>query len=369
MATPDTSPEVIPQAEDGSGTPGAPDAVVADAVVAGAAPGALRLGRFAGRRGKFALLAVLILAVHILVLIGGLYVITRKPITDLPFPGISNAKLPQYVFSIYGVSRPIGVAVSPSGDRIYVTESDGDRSVKVFDAKGNPVATLKPPKDKSDHQPVYLALEPQSGDVYVSDRPSGAIFIYTRDGKFARVFKPQPPIKGWQPLGLAFGPKGDLWVIDLSPPLHRIEVYGLDGTLKKTLGKPDQFNFPNMVAFDARDNVYVTDSNNGRVVVLDQSGKQLATINRGVSDGDLGLPRGVAIDDTGRLFVVDATDHSVQVYLVGTDTNARPTYVGAIGEEGLQEGEFEYPNGVAVDTRARIYVTDRENNRVQVWSY
>ncbi len=363
MATPDMSPEATPQTEAASGTSEAP-VIAGAAVVADAAP-----DERPRRRRKFALLGLLVLGLSIFVLIGGLYMITRKPITDLPIPDISNAKLPQYAFSIYGVSRPLGVAVSPSGDRVYVTESDGDRSVKVFDAKGNPVATLRSPKDTSDHQPVYLALEPQSGDVYVSDRPSGAVFVYTRDGKFARAFKPEPPIRGWQPLGLAFSPQGDLWVVDLSSPFQRIEVFGLDGTLKKTLGQPNQFNFPNMVAFDARDNVYLTDSNNGRVVVLDQSGKQLSTINRGVSVGDLGLPRGVAIDDTGRLYVVDATAHSVQIYLVGTDKNARPRYVGTIGEEGLQEGAFEYPNGVAADTRARIYVTDRENNRVQVWSY
>lgn len=362
MATPDTSPEATPLTEAASGTPGPPD-VAGAAVVAATAPDERR------RRRKFALLGLLGLAVSIFVLIGGFYLITRKPITELPIPDISSGQLPQYAFSIYGVSRPLGVAVSPSGDRIYVTESDGDRSVKVFDAKGDPVATLRPPKDAFDHQPVYLALEPQSGDVYVSDRPSGSVFVYTRDGKFARAFKPEPPIKGWQPLGLAFSPQGDLWVVDLSSPFQRIEVFGLDGTLKKTLGQPDQFNFPNMVAFDAAANVYVTDSNNGRVVILDQGGKQLATINRGVSVGDLGLPRGVAIDDAGRLHVVDTTAHSVQIYLVGTDKDARPRYVGTIGEEGLQEGAFEYPNGVAVDARARIYVTDRENNRIQVWSY
>ena len=78
MATPDTSPEVIPQAEDGSGTPGAPvgagdaavaGAAVAGAAVAGAAPDTGRRGKFAGRQGKFALLAVLGLALSIFVLI------------------------------------------------------------------------------------------------------------------------------------------------------------------------------------------------------------------------------------------------------------------------------------------------------------
>jgi hypothetical protein len=30
---------------------------------------------------------------------------------------------------------------------------------------------------------------------------------------------------------------------------------------------------------------------------------------------------------------------------------------------------FEYPNGVATDKRAHVYITDREDNRVQVWGY
>jgi len=46
-----------------------------------------------------------------------------------------------------------------------------------------------------------------------------------------------------------------------------------------------------------------------------------------------------------------------------------PTYIGSFGNEGQTDGTFEYPNGVATDTRAHIYVTDRENNRLQVWGY
>ncbi len=47
--------------------------------------------------------------------------------------------------SIYGIDAPMGVAVSPSGDRIYVTESEGRRLVRVFDSSGDQVDTLKPP--------------------------------------------------------------------------------------------------------------------------------------------------------------------------------------------------------------------------------
>ena len=136
----------------------------------------------------------------------------------------------------------------------------------------------------------------------------------------------------------------------------------------RSLGKPGQLNFPNGIVVDSHGNIEVSDSNNGRLVVFNVAGKMLATISRGVGEGDLGLPRGVAVDESGRLFVADTSDHQVRVYTVG-ETGKTPAYFGSFGSEGQTDGTFEYPNGVATDARAHIYVTDRENNRVQVWGY
>ena len=136
----------------------------------------------------------------------------------------------------------------------------------------------------------------------------------------------------------------------------------------RSIGAPKQLSFPNGIVVDKNGNIIVSDSNNGRLVVFNVAGKIVASINRGVGEGDVGLPRGEAVDDAGRLFVVDTSDHMVRVYTVG-DPGKTPAYVGSFGGEGQLDGTFEYPNGVATDTRAHIYVTDRENNRVQVWGY
>ena len=40
-----------------------------------------------------------------------------------------------------------------------------------------------------------------------------------------------------------------------------------------------------------------------------------------------------------------------------------------MGGEGVADGQFEYPNSVAIDARGRVYVADTFNDRVQVWSY
>ena len=134
------------------------------------------------------------------------------------------------------------------------------------------------------------------------------------------------------------------------------------------MGKPGQLSSPNGIVVDQQGNIEISDSNNGRLVVFSPYGKMLAEISPGVGEGDLGLPRGAAVDDAGRLFVADTTDHQVRLYLIA-DSKATPTYIGSFGDEGQTDGKFEYPNGVATDKRAHIYVTDRENNRVQVWGY
>jgi DNA-binding beta-propeller fold protein YncE len=312
----------------------------------------------------FALLALLL----VLLAFTGWYLINRKPITDL-LPPIGLDEPPRYLFSIYNAAKPMGVAVTASGDRVYVTESAGDRLVRVFDQDGNPVGELRPPEDGLPHAPVYLAVDQQSGEVWVTDRITGAIYVYDASGAYLREFEPSEPITDWQPVGIALAPNGDVWVTDLSAPYHRVEVFDREGTLKQTLGEPDQFLFPNMIAFDAAGNAYVTDSNNGRLIVIDPAGAISVGIGRGSSEGDLGLPRGTAIDDKGRLYVVDATGHQVRLYRTVTPEDGRPAFMANVGTQGTGDGQFEYPNGVATDTRARVYVTDRENDRVQVWGY
>lgn len=325
------------------------------------------------RRRKRILLALLALLVLLFAILFGWYLSTRKPLSELP--GLTQDRLPHYVTSIYGSSRPIGVAVSTSGERIYVTESNGARLVRVYDRAGKMLGTLAPPKSTgAGHQPVYVAVDPITDDVYVSDRPTQAVYVYGPKGAYLRTFVPRGDLGGgWQPLGLAFDARGSLYVTDVSGKSHRVLVFGRDGTLVRTLGATGKLVFPNGIVIDSRGTVYVSDSNNGRLVTFDPAGKLTSTIKRGLGEGNLHLPRGVAIDHSDRLYVVDTSSQTVKVYRLAAAKSSSPTsplakYLGSFGEEGHLDGTFEFPNGVAVDSRSRIYVTDRENNRVQVWS-
>jgi DNA-binding beta-propeller fold protein YncE len=322
------------------------------------------------RRRRLLILLLLLLAfMTLLGLLTGWYLLFRKPITEL-VPPLGGDAPPRYLTSVYEVNQPMGVAVGVNGERLYVTEGGGEQLTRMFDRLGREIGVLEPPADGRRHVPVYVAVQPGTGEVWVTDRGAGEIYIYDPEGTYLRTFTPTEEIANWQPLGIAFAPDGDVWVTDLSPPYHRVEVFGLDGTLKRQIGQPETFDFPNMIAFDAAGHAYVTSSNSGRLVILDPAtGAEVSGLSRGSAPGALGLPRGVAIDDAGRLYVVDTTGHTVHLYRVATEGDLRPVHIADFGTEGVDDGAFTYPNGVAVDDRARVYVTDRENNRVQVWGY
>jgi DNA-binding beta-propeller fold protein YncE len=320
------------------------------------------------RRRKAILLLFLLGLLAMLVTIAIWYLIYRQPIN--PLPPITPSQVPAYATSIYGTNNPVGIAVSPDGGRIYVAETEGERVLRVFDAAGNVVTVARPPETTgTEHVPVWVAIDPLTAEVYVTDRPTGDIYIYDRDGVFQRTLTLATPIAGWQPVGIAFDPAGSLYVADLGGPYPRIQVIDRTATVVRTLGEANKLAFPNGLAVDAAGNVYVADSNNGRLLVFGPDGAVRAQVGRGAGEGNLGLPRGVAVDGQGRVFVGDATGQGVFVYRAPTDDGKRLDYSGFFGGEGVADGKFAFPNGVAVDGRSRVYVADTINDRIQIWSY
>jgi len=318
------------------------------------------------RRRKILLLLLLLGSLAILLGLAIWYLLFRQPI---PLPIIPPPAIPTYSTSLYGATEPAGVAVSPAGDRIYVAETGGDKVVRVFDAGGNQLGILEPPAETgTEHVPVYVAVNPTNGDVYVSDRPMGAVYIYGGDGAFQREFRPAEAIEGWQPLGLSFDKNGNLYVTDVAEPQRVLEFDATD-KLVQTFGEGQGLLFPNGVAVDADGLVYVTDSNNGRLLVFATDGSLVSKIGRGAGAGNLGLPRGIAVDGQGRAFVVDSSGQGVLVYAVLEPGQEQPEHLGFFGGHGIADGQFAFPMGVAVDTRGHVYIADTANGRIQVWSY
>jgi DNA-binding beta-propeller fold protein YncE len=320
------------------------------------------------RRRKAFVLLLLLLGLAIVIGLAIWYLLFRQPIPLPTIPG--NVVMPGYVTSISNLNRPLGVAVSDDGSLIYAGQTEGDRIARLFDASGNVKSLLQPPVSTgSDHVPVYLARDPLTNEVYVSDRPTGAIYIYDASGNFQRQYTTPESLKGWQPLALAFDKAGNLWASDVSINPQTVIEIDRSGKVLNTFGKTEGLSYPNGIGIDSAGNVFVSDSNNGRLVVFDKTGSAVARVGRGVGGGALGMPRGVAIGADDKVYVADSTGHTVFVYAPYKSGAGRLEFLGAFGSEGVANSQFEFPNGLALDGRGRIYVVDSGNGRIQVWSY
>jgi hypothetical protein len=131
-----------------------------------------------------------------------------------------------------------------------------------------------------------------------------------------------------------------------------------------TQGSGDgQMNKPYGVALDDSGNVYVVNNFNDRVQKFSSSGVYLNKLGTsGSEDGQFKSPYGVAVDDSGNIYVTDTLNCRVQKF------NSSGDYQAKWGTQGSGNGQFYNPWGIAVDNSGYVYVADTFNNRVQKFS-
>src|SRR3989337_4340771 len=132
---------------------------------------------------KMAIALLLLAALGWVLLLSAQYCETKQPPSIVPPPvnRLFDKLSFEYVDSINGLQNPMGVAVGQNG-RVYVTETGGERMIHVYNSLREEVGSFAPPDTQpANRVPVYVAVSPK-GDVYVSDRGAGAIFVFSPDG-------------------------------------------------------------------------------------------------------------------------------------------------------------------------------------------
>ena len=132
------------------------------------------------------------------------------------------------------------------------------------------------------------------------------------------------------------------------------------------------FMFPHNLTIDRGGNIWTTDEGNHAVRKFTADGRLLMTIGEpGKAGGPPSLvtsPTGVIVAPNGTVFVTEGHDNSPKAAVARvTKWTADGKFIKSWGRTGSAPGEFSTPHVIAMDSRGRLFVGDRNNNRIQIF--
>jgi DNA-binding beta-propeller fold protein YncE len=198
-----------------------------------------------------------------------------------------------------------------------------------------------------------------------SEAPPPLDYVAVTDG-----FKLPPGMTFGGVSGVAIDAKGHIFVLHRGPgPLMEFDA---DGTFIRALGE-SFFDRPHGLRIDPEGNIWTTDVASHVVYKMNPEGRIVLVLGvRGTAGerhryGHLPLfnePNDVAFARNGDVFVTQGHGKGEpRVLKFDRDGN----FIKAWGKKGKGPGEFDLAHSIALDAQDRVYVADRDNQRIQVF--
>jgi RHS repeat-associated protein len=170
------------------------------------------------------------------------------------------------------------------------------------------------------------------------------------------------------PMDDAIDASGNVWVADgydsrveeFSSAGAFIASYGKEGT-NSAEGAEVQFKEPVGIGINrTTGNIYVGDQNNNRVVEFSPTTGKIVRVfgKTGTGHGEFKEADGVTVDSKGNVWVTDYANNRVQKF------GEEGKYLSEFGTAGKEKGQFSGPNAIAISGE-NLYVTDLEDARVE----
>jgi DNA-binding beta-propeller fold protein YncE len=167
--------------------------------------------------------------------------------------------------------------------------------------------------------------------VYAFCRGEHPVIVFDRDGRFLHAWGEGIFTNAH---GICIGPDDTVYLADNMD--HTVRVFRPDGTLVRTLGQAGVASDTGFVAWTK-------------------------PVER--SAGPFNMVTNAAPGPDGRLYVADGYGNAaVHVF------DPAGSHLFSWGEPGTGPGQFRLPHGIAVDRSGKVYVADRENSRIQIFT-
>lgn len=298
------------------------------------------------------------------VVFGVLFYRNQKPLET--FSPVEVEATPRFLYNIYEgrtkLVRPLGITEDQDG-LIYVSNNDG-QNVEVFSTNGKSQRSLGGQGQQPGKflYPYGIGVLP-NGNLLISETGNFRVQEITPQGEYIRTFVgPKNSLGLGKPGPICVDSKGNIYLSDISGS----QVLVLNQNAK-LLHRIKNISYPHGIAIDEKNQkLYISDAKEVQVKVFSLGNLEkgpITTIGNYLPGERFSMLRGLAVDNLGRLYVVDTITNAIRVF----DKNGN--YLFSFGRQGFDDGEFLYPNQIHINNSGKIFISDWGNNRVVVWGY
>ena len=252
-------------------------------------------------------------------------------------------------------------AAESGQDLIYVTD-DYTHRITAFDYEGGFVSSwgTHGTGEGELNGPSGVAFD-SDDNLYVADTHNNRIQKFTSSGAFLHAFGSLGASEGQMrlPWGLTVAPNGDLYVADWGN--DRIQRFSPEGDFVATYGTSGrgdgELRRPSGVAVDNRDYIYVSDWGNERVQVLDNDGSPVQILR-----GEATLSK----------WATSFMEANLEEAEARASANLAPDLPSVYRDDphtqsAHVESLFWAPMSVKLDDAGRVYVTEGNRHRIQIY--
>ena len=203
------------------------------------------------------------------------------------------------------------------------------------------------------------------GQIVVTDNNGHCVYVFDKDGNCLKKIGGRGSSTGqFQfPDGILFLNDNEVLIADnINDRIQRLDIN--TGTVVKSFGKKGrekgEFGRPIDVTVNDEERIVVTEHRNGRIQVMSEEGESIFTFGDKGSEKLLGPTCCTLYKNV--FLVSDTSNHCIKAF------DQLGTFLYKFGKQGNQDGQFNRPRGLLVDSSDNLLVCDFGNNRVQQFS-